>query len=141
MNNLKKDYKTNRVDNRAKNSKRKIIAVSFLFIVACSFSYCAGMQQNGDTSIPLTKTITGNSENTNQNTTQTNLADSLAQQEPPANNQYEEGAGDLTRRLGRHGRHGYYRGNSAYNDGPAVGQYDAAPQRCCATGKTGTCHS
>jgi hypothetical protein len=149
MNGLRVDHKTDRVNNRAQKSKRRLLAVSILFVVACSFSYCAGMQQNGDTGKLLTKTTTSNSENMNQNTTQTSLENNLTQQELPANNQYEENTGAFSGRLRHHGRHGYFHGNYGYNGGKAVEQnnqlsqqqYDAAPQRCCATGKTGTCHS
>jgi hypothetical protein len=139
----------NKVNSRDRKIKRRFISISILFIIACSFSYCAGMQQNGDIGKLFTKTATSNSKNASQNTTQTTLANNLTQQEPAANNQYEKNTGAFTGRLRHHGRHGYFRGDFGYNGGeaveqsdqPSTQQYGSTPQRCCATGKTGTCHS
>jgi hypothetical protein len=104
------------------------------------------MQQNGEIGKLFANPATNNSENTGINTTQTSLDNTLAEQESPSNIQSEENTGAL---YGRHGRHGYYHGNFGYNGGgPAQQsdqlsqqQYDATPQRCCATDKAGTCHS
>jgi hypothetical protein len=162
-----------KISKQNNNKRRKgIIAVGAVFVVACAFSYLAGMQQQTGRFSPAfasansTRYAQGNAQstaNTSSQPTQDNanyaVGNDLAQNGVQANTASQGvidnggntqggfgdgssyGARGFEGGYGRHGggrgRHGNYQSN---NSG-VTGTYSANVQRCCATGKTGTCHS
>jgi hypothetical protein len=188
-----------------KKQRKGIIAVGAVFVVACAFSYLAGVQQQTGRFSPTFASANGNQyvQSSAQNTASANTGGNFAYQNPATtNNQptqdntnssagnfgqngsqagsanqgtvgngvdaqgsygggstygargHGEGFGGRGGGRGRHGREFATGGNSggaiAQNGGPGnfqsnnsgvTGAYSANVQRCCATGKTGTCHS
>jgi hypothetical protein len=156
----------------SKKQRKGIIAVAAVFVVACAFSYLAGMQQQTGRFSPTFASTFSNgvqniqsgaqtTANTSGQPTQDNAnyaADNnLAQngiQADTANQGINGYSGNMQGSFGGgygghgggRGRHGGGFGAGGYNTGAiaqngGTGAYSANVQRCCATGKTGTCHS
>jgi hypothetical protein len=150
-------------------AKGNFIAVLAAVVVACSFSFAIGFQQAGGgnaTSVPnqmgaSAQTIESapGEQSVNQNLTS---GDNMVQEGVGVNNQdqsnsenykqqysYNQGnqplSGGSEERMesfGHGGRHGGHGGFSSQQNGVVTSQnYNATPERCCATGKTGTCHA
>jgi hypothetical protein len=147
--------------NKKKNlkTKGKYIAVLAAVVVACSFSFAAGLQQSSVGKVTSGFDRYGTSAQTvesvpeGQNVNQNSISgDSSVQDDFGVSNQENqpqpEGFNERIGSFGHSGRHGrgYAAesggGYSSQQDGVVTSQnYNVTPERCCATGKIGTCHA